>query len=141
MYEVFTTYNLMKKIISYWYSLMLLLCWLYLWYAKLQWTINYSYTRSLDVVFFLVIIALIVSLIFLILFSSTSKKKRYSIGLCIVLIIVSDLWLMDTVWFFGSDVTKLVSVLWVFLALFGSLSQKKELAKWEYTKKVEIIEA
>jgi hypothetical protein len=131
----------MKKIISYLYSLVLLLSASYLWYAKVQWTINYDYVRSFDMVFLLAIVALILWLLSLVLFSSASKKKRYIIILCIILMIIAELWLMDNAQFFGSDLVKLVSALWIFLSLFGSLSEKKEFVKWEYAKKVEIIEA
>lgn len=131
----------MKKIISYLYSLILLLSASYLWYTKIQWTINYDYIRSFDIVFLAVIVALVLWLLSFVLFSSASRKKRYIIVLCIVLMIMAELWLMDSAQFFGSDLIKLVSVLWIFLSLFGSLSEKKEFVKWEYAKKVEIIEA
>jgi len=131
----------MKKIISYLYSGLLVIVLLYLWYAKVNWTINYDYIRSLDIIFLFILLLIIISIIACIIGSTASKKKRYIIWLCILLLCAADIWLMDTLQFYGSDFTKLVSVLWIFLALFGSFSEKKQLIKGEYTKKVEIIEA
>jgi len=46
----------------------------------------------------------------------------------------------DTTTFFGSDISKLYGTFTVFLALFGVLSIKVEVVKWQYSKKAEIIE-
>lgn len=131
----------MKKIITHLYSLILVGLAIYLLYSKTYGIINYDYIWSLESIFLVILLTLIVFLIVLIQTSTASNKKRYIIGWCILLLYFADIWLRDTSQFFGSDITKWVSVIGIFLALFGVLSKKKEIIKGEYTKKVEIIEA
>jgi len=125
----------MKKIIAHLYSLILVGLAVYLLYSKTYGVINYDYIWSLDTVFLLILLVIILFLIVVIQTSTADKKKRYIIGWCVLLLFFADIWLRDTSQFFGSDITKWVSVIWIFLALFGILSKKKEIIKGEYTKK------
>lgn len=130
----------MKKIIAIIYYLALLATAAYLWYAWSTGVINYNYTRNLDSIFLAILLIIIAISLLYSIRSHSWKKKWILIVLYIALIIMSELWLGDTKDFIGWDVVKLVSVFGIFLSLFWIFSDKKLIVKWEYNKKVEIIE-
>lgn len=129
----------MKNILKYAFVTAILACIVYLLFSYSNNSINYEYEWSMDIIF-LVVVVLLLLITLVVIVWSYSRKKWIAIVLHVCAILCAYFWFRDNAIFFGGDITKLLSVLWVFFALFGVYGSAKELPKWTYSKKVEIIE-
>lgn len=142
----------MKKTVKYiWMLVWLIVLW-YLWYNYFNWSfisvfdqdgVKSSYNLYL---FWWAVLLLIIDLI--LMYISTPRKKLKLTIYNLLIILYLFYFLIDSQSIWNRDVSILYAVITFFLALFGIFSPKKLWntvadiveSKWNYSKKVEIIE-
>lgn len=142
----------MKKVVRFaWIVLWLIV----LWYVSYNYFTNHFITTldqpnqvsSYSLYIYIWFVILMLLNLFL-MYTSTTRKKLKMVVYNLILILVFYYFLSDTHFIWNRDISILYVVITFFLSLFGIFSPKKFAntvadiveSKWNYNKKVEIIE-
>lgn len=142
----------MKKIVKYIWMVLWVAVLGYIWYNYINGdfitTLDQDTTKSPYSLYIFIWTAILLIWDLILMYISTSRKKLKLTIYSLIVILYIFYFLVDSQLVWNRDVSILYMVIWFFLSLFGIFSPKKfgntvsdiVESKWNYSKKVEIIE-